>query len=194
MEQTPPTNWALVTGTCEDVTVPTEGNASCSFTNEYTPPQGSSYFEGNYYIVRPLPANTSWADARQAAQVLGSGWDLATITSQDEQNFIQTLLPNLNELTGIHEYWIGGEQPSGSEEPGGNWRWVTDNSVFYNNGTTYGFANWGSTLTGPANEPNQSGIENHVALDNRYGWGWNDLNGEGGTQGFVAKRALPSDS
>ena len=162
----------------------------------YTPPLGASYFEGYYYIVKPLLANTSWADARIAAQALGGiGWDLATIYSQDEQNFIQTLLPpNPRELGGIHEYWIAGEQPSESPEPGGNWQWATDHAVFYNNAPIDGFfTNWGSFDTGPGNEPNQTGIENHLALDNRYGWGWNDndSNLDGVTLGYVAKRAAP---
>lgn len=191
VEQAPPTNWTKLPGTCANITVPTEGDASCSFTNEYTPPDGSSYFEGHYYIVRSLPANTSWAVARTAAQALGSGWDLATIDSQDEQNFIQTLLPNLGELSGIHEYWIAGEQPVGSEEPRGTWRWATDQEVFYDNGVTYGYANWGTTSTGPANEPNEQGTEDHVALDNRYGWGWNDNDSNLGevTLGYVAKKS-----
>jgi hypothetical protein len=198
VEQTPPTNWALApetSGTC-NVSVPTDGDASCSFTNAYTPPDGASYFEGYFYIVRPLPANTGWTAARTAAQSLGggnAGWDLATIFSQDEQNFIQTLLPNLDGLTGIHEYWIAGYQPSGSGEPGGDWRWATDEFVFYNNGTTFGYANWGTMPPGPANEPNESGIEDHVALDNRYRWGWNDNDSNlgGVTLGYVAKRSAP---
>lgn len=195
VEQTPPTNWAQVAGTCVDVTVPTEGNASCSFTNAYTPPDGASYFDGNFYIARSQPANTSWAVARAAAQALGSGWDLASITSQDEQNFIQTLLPNRT-APGFphHAYWIGGEQVSGADEPGGNWRWL-DGTEFYHNGVTFGYSNWGSTLTGPANEPNNAGgSENHVTLDSRWmGWAWNDNDSNlgGVTLGYVAKRLAP---
>lgn len=194
VEQTPPTNWAKLPGTCADITVPTEGNASCSFTNEYTPPIDSSYFEGNYYIRVNLP-NTSWAAARTAAKALeggNRGWDLATIDSQDEQNFIQTLLGNPVGLTPYREYWIGGEQPVGSEEPRGNWQWADDHSVFYNNGVTYGYANWGTKPPGPDIEPNNSGNnENHVTMDSRYMWGWNDLPGGNGANGYVAKKSAP---
>ena len=192
VEQAPPTNWALVTGNPCNGTVPTDGNLSCSFTNQYTPPLGASYFQGNYYLVMPLPDDKHWATARAAAQGLGPGWDLATINSQDEQNFIQTLLPPLNTLSGIWEYWTAGQQPTGSPEPGGNWQWATNNSVFYNNGVTYGYSNWGSADTGPGNEPNDFGGENHVALDNRYKWGWNDNdNNLNLTMGYVAKRSAP---
>jgi hypothetical protein len=199
VEQAPPTNWTMVTGTCTNVALPTDGSASCSFTNQYTLPEGSTYHNGYYYIVRPLSDNTSWADARTAAQALGTGWDLATIYSQDEQTFIQSLLPNLDGLTGTHEFWIAGEQPSGSQEPGGNWQWATDHTVFYDNGAIDGFfANWGSGPPPLANEPNDccsssGNEENHAALDNRYGWGWNDNDSNlgGVILGYVAKKSAP---
>ena len=56
------------------------------------------------------------------------------------------------------------------------------------------YANWGSVSTGPANEPNNSGgFENHLTVDSRWGWGWNDLNTNGNngtTKGYIAEGTM----
>ncbi len=187
--------WSLTNSSCDDespttaVVVEVGGNVNCTFNNKK--------FSSDDYRVISSPGLT-WDQARTAAQALGPGWDLATITSQEEQDFIQTLLPaNPRGIPGTRDYWIAGEQPSGSQEPGGTWRWATDSFVFYNSGVTAGgYANWGTRspgpTTGPDNEPNNLGNENHVTLDSRYGWGWNDLNGDNRTtEGYVAKRFSP---
>lgn len=167
-----------------------EATPACE--GEACPNTDNGTYEGHEYRVINLSGLT-WEQARAEAQALdgsSAGWDLASIRSQGEQEFIQTLLPNPSELS-YTAYWIAGEQPSESEEPGGNWRWATDGFVFYNDVVTPGgYADWGSTDTGPANEPNDLGNENHVTMDNRYGWGWNDLNGAGEAHGYIAKRAL----
>ena len=141
----------------------------------------------HWYDVVLLP-NANWAAADTAASAkadLGLNWHLATITSQAEQEFIATLL-GPPPATGITEYWIGGLQPPGSPEPADNWQWVT--------GEPFGYTYWGG------GEPNNSGGEHHLALDNRYfgvntppGWGWNDndpsLNGI--IVGYVAEAPVP---
>ena len=148
----------------------------------------------HHCVVVSSPGVT-WDAARAAALLLApaGSWDLATITSAEEQAFIQTLLPSLP-ISPDTDYWIGGEQPVDSAEPGGNWRWATTGQVFYND-EPIGYANWGSTSTGPANEPNNNfgpdPNENHVTMDSRYGWGWNDLPGGFSTKGYVAERVFP---
>jgi len=103
-------------------------------------------------------ANQTWSAA--SANAATRGGYLATITSAGEQTFIQSLLTD-NPNDALEEYWIGGFQPAGSVEPGGGWQWVTGESFVY--------TNWGS------GEPNNSGgAESHLALDDRYGWNWND--------------------
>ena len=112
---------------------------------------------GHWYEVILLP-NVSWSTA--SADATSRGGYLATITSTGEQAFIQGLLTD-NPNDALEEYWIGGFQPAGSTEPGGGWQWVTGESFVY--------TNWGS------GEPNNSGgAESHLALDDRYGWRWND--------------------
>lgn len=151
-------------------------------------------FNGYEYLVINTSNGINWYAARSEAQALGEGWDLADIRSQAEQDFIQTLLPpNPRGIPGTHDYWIAGKQQVESAEPGGNWRWANTGEVFYNE-VPIGYANWGTEspgpYQGPDNEPNDLGNENRVTLDNRYGWGWNDLNENVGTKGFVAKRPI----
>jgi len=155
----------------------------------------------HYYAVINSPGLT-WDQARAAAQALGTEGnvcDLATITSPAEQAIINGLLPDPSEVEGTQDYWIGGRQPGESNEPGGNWQWINGEGTFWNsvqpdgqNGAIDGmYANWGSISTGPANEPNNlGGSENHLTMDSRYGWGWNDLNtggANGTTKGYITE-------
>ena len=112
----------------------------------------------------------SWDDSRTGAQGMGTGWDLATITSLDEQNFITSLLGPAN--GSLVEYYIGGLYASGA------WGWVTNEPFVF----TY----WGS------GEPNGNANEPRLALDARYNvpnWGWNDYTGAGSSFvfGYVAE-------
>lgn len=139
---------------------------------------------GHMYDVILLPSS-SWDSARTDAQNLGAGWDLATITSADEQAFINSLL-GTPPSSGIVQYWVGGYQPASSTEPGGNWQWINGEGLFWNNGALAGvYSNWGS------GEPNNVNGQNHVALDNRYGWGWddNDTFLGGIVYGYVAEKS-----
>ena len=149
----------------------------------------------HHYVVVNSPGLT-WEAARVAAQALGEGCDLATITSEFEQAIINGLLPLPSGLVGTHDYWVGGIQDDceGGEEggPGCHWRWINEEGEFWNEGPVVGmYANWGSTSTGPANEPNNlGGSENHLTVDSRWGWGWNDLNTNGTngtTKGYIAE-------
>jgi hypothetical protein len=150
----------------------------------------------HYYAVVSTPPNypLTWVQARAAAQALGTEGnvcDLATITSGSEQAIINVILPNPSDFPAepAQDYWIGGIQDNcdGDGEGGGggagcHWRWINGEGEFWNNGSTGMYANWGSTSTGPANEPNNyNGSENHLTVDHRYGWGWNDLNNGGAT-------------
>jgi hypothetical protein len=146
---------------------------------------------GHTYDVGILPG-ADWNTARTSAQGLGAGWDLATINSAGEQGFINSLLgppPG----SGVVQYWVGGFQPPGSAEPGGNWQWINGEGLFWNNGPILGvYSNWGSGVSTP--EPNNDNnltpdVQNHVALDNRYGWGWDDNdNYPNVISGYVAER------
>lgn len=134
-----------------------------------------STWSGNghqYEIV--LAPSTSWSDARTSALSMGSGWDLATITSMSEQNFITSLIgPATGSLV---EYYIGGVYTNG------NWEWVTNEA--------FSFTYWGG------GEPNGNQSEPYIALDGRYNipnWGWNDYTGAGSSfvAGYVVEYSAP---
>lgn len=111
-----------------------------------------------YNPVDPL----SWEGAKALAEEQG-GY-LATITSADEQNWIWS---NLGGTAMLHS-WLGGFQPPGSPEPGGNWQWVT--------GEPWSYTNWapGEPNDYPTTDPNG---EDCLMLGKIVGlepW-WNDV-------------------
>lgn len=89
---------------------------------------------GHYYETIAYPSGITWEDAKIYAEnsvYLGMQGHLATVTSADENSFI---VNNLGGPLAIHTFFLGGFQPAGSPEPGGNWQWIT--------GETWSFTNW----------------------------------------------------
>ncbi|MBK9126484.1 MAG: hypothetical protein IPM13_01610 [Phycisphaerales bacterium] len=115
---------------------------------------------GHFYEVVVNP-DLGW-DAAQALAVASGGY-LATITSEEEQQFIEDLLLDALTLTG--GIWIGLWEPSE-----GDWQWIT--------GEPLSFDNWA-----PDQPDNALGVENRGQLlwtlggeeptAYRRGW-WND--------------------
>lgn len=111
------------------------------------------YYEANGHYYDAVPADEpgiTWGEANIAAQASsyeGMNGHLATITSQDENNFIVSNL-------GGQGYWLGGFQPEGSPEPDGGWQWVT--------GEPWEYTNWPMGI-----EPN-----NHYGGDETHPVGW----------------------
>lgn len=93
----------------------------------------------------------TWEEAKLACEQLGG--HLVTITSSEEQDFIESL----DSTTCIGEWsvWIGLSKPEGT----GPWTWITDEP--------YEYTHWADT------EP--SGDGSCVAMRTKnYGYGWND--------------------
>jgi hypothetical protein len=90
---------------------------------------------GHYYEVVLVPEGIDWETAKDAAEqadYFGQQGYLATITSSEEQNFIDDLT---SELTGQNGMWIGGYQdPPDTTQPDDNWFWVT--------GEPWNYTNW----------------------------------------------------
>jgi len=116
---------------------------------------------GHVYEVVLVPGGITWIDANNLAEQKGG--HLATITSQDENDFVFSLVNDV-------QYWnvsggplLGGYQLPGSVEPNGGWMWVT--------GEPFVYSNW------RYDQPNNLGNENCI----HFGWGsgitptWNDL-------------------
>ena len=123
---------------------------------------------GHQYEVI-LATNISWTDARNAALALGPGWDLASITSQPEQDFIIPLLP-ASPFTREH-VWLGGTDTAVE----GVFQW--------SNGDPFTFSSWWP------GEPNNLGNEDYLAFDWRGAWNWNDVpvNGANFITGYVVE-------
>ena len=151
---------------------------------------------GHQYAVVPFTGTWSEAETDVATNAdLGPNWHLATITSQDEQDFITGLL-NANGLDGL--LWVGGWQdPQDIEEDledinlaKANWHWVT--------GEEWAYTNWADDNYPEPN--NYDGAdETYLQLDGRYtdgvfdrNWEWNDaLNGDA-VIGYVAEDPVPT--
>lgn len=125
---------------------------------------------GHQYEAFHAPTGLSWAAAYDSC--LARGGYLATLTSSAEHAFVYGLVSGRPELWYIDGFnngigpWLGGMQPTGSSEPGGGWRWVTDEP-------------WSYTGWSPG-EPNNSGPngENRLSffrLGGLIGDRWNDM-------------------
>ena len=121
-------------------------------------PRDAVLFENHAYKVFDI--GMSWADANKMCAELG-GY-LATITSQNEQNFITYELIKANR----NSYWLGGY------ESGGVWHWTTNEP--------FSFTNW--SYDQPDNSY-RSGGEDHLMIYRNSNplitsniGEWNDLN------------------
>lgn len=95
-----------------------------------------------YHAYAPSGAEVSWASARAACESRGSGWDLATIRTPADQDFIEGLLDSTFPTA---QLWIGGSD----QETEGAWIWVSDATQFWSgnhSGTEVDgrFTNWKS--------------------------------------------------
>ena len=146
---------------------------------------GGSFGDHEYVVV--FSNGISWSDAAAELQATrGDNWHLATITSEDEDNFIASLISSIGSTDNRDEYWVGGYQDT--SVAGEKWDWVNDEGTFWNNHATSLYSNFWD------GEPNDAqGTENFLVMDYRSGssgWGWND---EGSAicliRGYVAESA-----
>jgi hypothetical protein len=119
---------------------------------------GNNLFGPNLYQV--VPFSGTWDAAN--ADALATGGDLAAITSAEENAAVFALVDQSQYWNGGSGPWIGGWQPSGSDEPAGGWLWTT--------GDRFTYSNWAP------GEPNNSGDENRIQFFSTAGRAatWND--------------------
>jgi hypothetical protein len=125
---------------------------------------GFAHPDGKYHYYELVETSLTWEEAKTAAEARsyeGALGQLATITIQEESDFVTAYLSSLS--TSVWQVSIGGYQDRNAPdyaEPGGGWRWVT--------GEPWSFTNWISWR-----EPNnQGGYEDilTISLDNNYQW------------------------
>ncbi|MFQ5644472.1 MAG: hypothetical protein ACE5FQ_12365 [Thiogranum sp.] len=108
---------------------------------------------GHLYDAVLVGSTITWEDARAAAQARGPGWDLATITSAEENAFVEGLFTADAGFFNCCKYpfplgriapgpWLGA---TSSTLASNDWTWVT--------GEAFTFADWGPTA--PASNGNQ---------------------------------------
>ena len=134
-------------------------------------------WSGNGHYYERVDTTATWLEARAAAEsssYLGVSGYLVTITSQAENDFIASQL--LADTPLLDDYWIGGFQPAGASEPGGDWQWIT--------GEPWDFTAW---FPG---EPNDSmGDEDYLEILAKEGTAWfgvwNDLTNDLSSNGYI---------
>ena len=132
-----------------------------------TSPDVPTYTWGNHKYQIFQEALT-WDEAKSKCEELGG--HLATITSEEEYNFVLSFLPTSREL-----YWLGGRKSDNGEV----WQWIT--------GEPFTFTKWHK------GEPNNQGqSEQCLELTNYWSayngqWGWNDESGSYRTSGFICE-------
>jgi len=113
---------------------------------------------GNDHWYDRVDTAMTWHNAKTYAE--GLGGYLATIFSQDENNFIYN---NLYVGQSTSAVWLGGTD----EAQEGVWNWVTG-ETFWNNGTCLLYCNW--NLIQP---DNHSGVQDYLVFGEPLG-GWDD--------------------
>lgn len=135
-------------------------------------PAQPSYNPANGHSYESVPAGGAilWADARAAAEAaapLGFVSYLATVTSQEENDFITGNVP------GFDFAWLGAYQPDPLAAPADGWEWVT--------GEPWDYASW---APGEPNDFYGQGSESSLMY-----WGgtqWNDQY-DGGSSDYVVE-------
>jgi hypothetical protein len=124
---------------------------------------------GHRYQAVAIPEGITWHEAKQAAEIAG-GY-LATITSDEENNFVFGLI-----TVDLFWYftgqsfvgpWLGGFQIPSSAEPDGGWQWITAEGFTY--------ANW--EISQPNNNYGTEDFLHYWYMPSRSPT-WNDLSND----------------
>ncbi len=142
-------------------------------------------FDGRHYEI--IAASTiDWNTANDAANTStfqGASGHLATVTSEAEDLFIESL--RIQAGLSKAEVWVGGKTDSNcSPVPGCGWVWVNDEGpISTRQVPLISYSNW---LDYPTVEPNNlGGMEQHLGVGLGGNFGWNDEGNLGNIGGYV---------
>lgn len=138
---------------------------------------------GHFYEFVLAPSSLTWTEA--SSEALSMGGYLVTITSSEEQAFLEANYPQSG------SYWAGGSDA----ETEGVWNWVTGPEA----GTQFWSGFSGGSTTPPFNyanwfpgEPNGTGEDYLVANFNASLIGWNDVTIDNSSVSrFIVESAVP---
>ena len=142
-----------------------------------------------YEAVSVAPFRIDWHTAQAVAA--SRGGYLATINTAQENQFVFDLLGDFDDYwyDGTHDVWIGpwlgGFQPAGSIEPGGNWQWVT--------GERFTFQPWAFRQPDNGFNQREDSLHYFIAAGQPYEPAWNDypFDGRDGTHGYIVEWGDP---
>ena len=181
----------MIAVSCDQSSLPTGSDmiendtASMSSAKGKKAPEGLVYNEHNHNYYAAIASNgITWDEANAAAQELSYGKcqaHLATITSQNEQDWIAGTFP----VAVTQGYWLGGTQADGSVEPNGGWGWITNEPFIYTNWTPGEPNNWPDNEESIHFTPASFGAGNGT---------WNDLQNEwrSNVGGYVLEYECPT--
>jgi hypothetical protein len=143
---------------------------------------------GHWYRAVLVPEGIGWIEAHLRATARGCGWYLATITSQDEDEFVFGLIADDDRFftpDGENGPWLGAFQKNALAEPDGNWRWTTDEPFQY--------SNWAGGEPNNTTGPGVPGIPEGSPEDfiiyvrelSSGNFAWNDAPGSLGFMGYL---------
>lgn len=147
-------------------------------SSQSAPIQWSMADGGNdhWYEAFSVEGGITWTDAKAAAEAIGPGWHLVTITSAEENDFVFSLVSGQPQYwyccTGPHASgpWLGAQRIS----VGGPFAWITGEPFVYTNwaqlepagnGDNIAFFGPGNTQTSTWNDigPNRLDVISYVA-------------------------------
>lgn len=136
------------------------------------PTQWTSTSGGNDHWYEVIENSLLWDDAQIEAETLtynGFQGHLVTITDQEENNFVWSIVDNTTDYT----IWLGGYQNS-SDTPSGNWAWVTGEDWSYTNWSDVEPNDGDGSVSGNGESFYEDGEEDHLSFKYTQGK-WNDL-------------------
>lgn len=110
-----------------------------------------------------VTAPSTWANARDACEERGPGWDLAVIRDEERNSLLAGM------LAGVLDAWVGANDLAQE----GSWRWLGDTNPFFTGTGTAGSATAGAYVnwnTGGTPEPNGGAASDCLRLRATGGW------------------------
>src|SRR4030042_2342580 len=120
---------------------------------------------GHWYEFITLGGELNWEQARDYAAARshnGLPGHLATVTSSDENNFIEGIIS----FDGTIEIWIGGYQLPGQTQTDAGWRWIT--------GEAWSFTDWGEGEPNDWPTAGENNEQNHLKIQHDIDEYWGD--------------------
>ncbi|ADR20416.1 hypothetical protein MATR_19640 [Marivirga tractuosa] len=153
--------------------------------------------DGKDHFYQYITGNKTWAQAKTAAEgmtFLGMQGYLATVNSQEENDFIEEKLASDGWVGGSDDYnYINAAAGSilyaNQASAEGNWYWVTgpEKGTAISSGNGSPVAVDGALMNWNPNEPNNSSGEHYMQLYSTQNGKWNDLPGGYSLNGFVVE-------